>query len=231
MLMSDAAFRDRLDRARTGIALAQQRGGWTDPVSIVAVTKTHGPEVVRLAAEAGLGAVGENRVQEALAKQEACGDLAVDWHLIGGLQRNKARHVVGRFALIHSIDRPELAGELDRRAAPNAPQAILVQVNCSGEPQKGGVDPALLPELLDFIGGCANLRLQGLMTMAAFGAPEAEVRRTFALLRSLAETGRRAGHPLDTLSMGMSDDYLLAVEEGATMVRLGTALFGDRPTA
>lgn len=229
--MPDTAFRDRLDRARTGIAEAQRRGGWTDPVEIVAVTKTHGPEVVHAAAAAGLRSVGENRVQEALAKQEACGDVKIHWHLIGVLQRNKVRHVVGRFALIHSIDRIELAHELDRRVVGNDKQAILVQVNCSAEPQKGGVEPAGLPALLDSIRECPHLELQGLMTMAAYDAPEAQVRGSFAQLRNLADAGRRAGHPLTTLSMGMSDDFLLAVEEGATMVRLGTALFGTRPPA
>src|SRR5919206_460788 len=111
--------------------------GWRHPVRIVAVTKTHPPEAVRAAFAAGLPQIGENRVQEALQKQEAVADLPVEWHLIGTLQRNKARHAAGRFALIHSIDRPELAVELDRRMPPHGRQDVLIQVNCSEEPQKG----------------------------------------------------------------------------------------------
>jgi pyridoxal phosphate enzyme (YggS family) len=155
----------------------------------------------------------------------------VAWHLIGGLQRNKARHAAGRFALIHSIDRIEVAEELDRRASVEGRQPVLVQVNCSAEPQKGGVAPEELPTLLDALRRCERLDVRGLMTMAAFGAAESEVRASFALLRRLAETGRGAGHALTELSMGMSDDFAVAVEEGATMVRLGAALFGPRPIA
>ncbi len=195
---------------------------------IVAVTKTHGPEAVRAAAAAGLDAVGENRVQEALAKQEACPDVAVAWHLIGALQRNKVRHAAGRFALIHSVDRLDLAGEIDRRSEGGTPQAVLVQVNCSAEPQKGGVEPAGLLPLLDGIRPMPGVLVRGLMTMAAFDAPEDEVRRTFRQLRALRDTAVAAGHDLPELSMGMSDDYPTAVEEGATMIRLGTALFGAR---
>ncbi|HET7599064.1 MAG TPA: alanine racemase, partial [Gemmatimonadales bacterium] len=122
---------------RETIARHQEVGGWRHPVGIVAVTKGHPAEAVREAVAAGLGDVGENRVQEALAKQEALPDVEARWHLIGTLQRNKARHVAGRFALIHSIDRLELAQELARRVAEGARQPVLVQVNCSAEPQKG----------------------------------------------------------------------------------------------
>lgn len=226
--MPDTAFVDRLDRVHAAIAEARRRGGWSHRVEIVAVTKTHGPEAVRTAVAAGITAVGENRVQEALTKQGQCADLEVDWHLIGGLQRNKARHAAGRFALIQSVDRLELASEINRRVPEGATQAILVQVNCSGEPQKGGVEPAGLMALLDEMRNLSRLETRGLMTMAAFGAPETEVRATFAQLRELTEAGRREGHRLETLSMGMSDDFQLAVEEGATMVRLGSALFGSR---
>ncbi|MGH7532062.1 MAG: YggS family pyridoxal phosphate-dependent enzyme, partial [Gemmatimonadales bacterium] len=120
---------------RATIAEAQAAGGWQHPVTIVAITKTHGPEAVRAAAQAGLRDVGENRVQEALPKQDATADVPVTWHLVGGLQRNKARHAVGRFGLIHSVDRLDLGQELARRVAPGY-QAVLVQVNCSDEPQK-----------------------------------------------------------------------------------------------
>jgi pyridoxal phosphate enzyme (YggS family) len=179
---------------------------------------------------AGIGDVGENRVQEALAKQEELRDVAVNWHLIGSLQRNKAKHAVGRFALIHSVDSPDLAGELDRRAAPDTRQPVLVQVNCSGEPQKGGVEPDALAGLLDRLTECTRLELRGLMTMAALTEDPAEQRRAFRLLRELRDREERRGRRLPELSMGMSSDYRVAVEEGATMVRLGTLLFGERGT-
>ena len=218
----------RLAQVRETINRHQELGGWGHPVTIVGVTKSHRPEAVRAAWAAGLGVVGENRVQEALAKQDQLSDVPVEWHLIGTLQRNKARHAVGRFALIHSVDRLDLARELDRRVAENERQMILVQVNCSNEAQKGGIEPDGLPALLDELAGLARLEVRGLMTMAAFTDDVAEQRRSFRLLRSLRDRAAAAGHSLPELSMGMSADYPLAVEEGATMVRLGTVLFGER---
>jgi hypothetical protein len=213
---------------RDTVARHQAVGGWTHPVRIVAVTKTHGPGAVRAAVEAGLTDVGENRVQEALEKQAALSELPVTWHLIGTLQRNKARHAVGRFALIHSVDRPELAVELDRRVAPDRRQAVLVQVNCSDEPQKGGVEPEGLAGLLEAIQGFGRLEVRGLMTMSALTDDAHEQRRAFRRLRELRDDAERRGHRLPELSMGMSGDYPVAVEEGATMIRLGTVLFGER---
>jgi PLP dependent protein len=222
------AFPGRLAQVREVMARHQALSGWSHEVRIVAVTKTHPPTAVRAAVAAGLGDVGENRVQEALEKQEALRDLPVAWHLIGGLQRNKARHCVGRFSLIHSVDRLDLADELGRRLIPGARQAVLVQVNCSGEPQKGGVEPGGLPALLDAMRAVAGLDVRGLMTMSALTDDTAEQRRAFRLLRDLRDEAERAGHRLPELSMGMSGDYAVAVEEGATMIRLGTVLFGDR---
>jgi pyridoxal phosphate enzyme (YggS family) len=138
------------------------------------------------------------------------------------------RHAAGRFALVHSVDRLDLATELDRRTAEGSRQAVLVQVNCSGEAQKGGVEPGALPELLDGIAALACLELRGLMTMAPFSDDERVQRPPFALLRELRDAGERAGHRLPELSMGMSGDYGAAAEEGATIVRLGTVLFGER---
>jgi len=218
----------RLAQVRDSIARAQRRGGWTHDVRIVAVTKSFGPEAVRAAIAAGLTAIGENRVQEAIAKQDVLGDVAAEWHLIGSLQRNKVRHAAGRFALIHSVDRPDLARELDRRSLGGRPQRILVQVNCSAEPQKGGVEPGELASLLDEIRSLNRLELAGLMTMAEFTDDESVQRAAFAQLRSLRDKGVRDGHTLPELSIGMSGDYPVAVEEGATMVRLGTVLFGGR---
>ena len=219
----------RLAQVREAVARHQQVGGWSHPVRVVAVTKGHGPEAVRAAVAAGLEDVGENRVQEALAKQEAVGSVPVTWHLIGTLQRNKARQAVGRFALIHSVDRPDLATELDRRfgSGPGR-QRVLVQVKCSDEPQKGGVEPQGLVPLLAELAQLGHLEVTGLMTMSALTEDSAEQRRAFRRLRELRDEGERAGYRLPELSMGMSGDYTTAVEEGATMVRLGTILFGER---
>jgi PLP dependent protein len=218
----------RLAAVRDAVAQHQEVGGWSHRVRIVAVTKTHGPEAVRAALAAGLREVGENRVQEALQKQEALLDVSVEWHLVGTLQRNKAKYAVGRFVLIHSVDRADLAAELDRRAAPGSRQPILVQVNCSAELQKGGVAPASLPMLLDQLRLLDRIEVQGLMTMSALTEDRAEQRRAFRLLRELRDASERSGHRLPELSMGMSGDYPIAVEEGATMIRLGTILFGER---
>jgi hypothetical protein len=220
----------RVADVRARVAAAQAAAGWTHPVRIVAVTKTHGPEAVRAAAAAGLEAVGENRVQEALPKQDATADVSIEWHLVGTLQRNKARQAAGRFALIHSVDRAELATELDRRTAPGATQAVLLQVNCSGEPQKGGVEPGALMTLLEHCSALERVAVRGLMTMAALTGDVAEQRRAFRGLRELRDAARSAGYDLSELSMGMSNDYQIAAEEGASMIRLGTALFGERET-
>jgi len=216
-----AAVRDTIDRSLT-------RAGRRHDVTIVAVTKTHPADAVREALAAGLSDVGENRVQEALEKQDALPGLPVRWHLIGTMQRNKARLAAGRFALIHSVDRVDLAGDIARRVAPGTRQRVLLQVNCSAEPQKGGVEPGLLPRLIDDVLALPALDLCGLMTLAAFDADEAELRRTFGLLRRLRDEGEQCGATLPELSMGMSGDYPIAVEEGATLVRLGTILFGER---
>ena len=225
--MEFPALPGSLARVRETVARHQAIGGWSHPVRVVAVTKTHGPEAVRAAVAAGLADVGENRVQEALRKQEALADVPVAWHLIGTLQRNKARQAAGRFALIHSVDRADLAAELERRVSAGR-QSVLVQVNCSDEPQKGGVEPAELPALLDAVAGSEHLLVTGLMTMSALTDDQAEQRRAFRRLRELRDQAERQGHRLPELSMGMSGDYPVAVEEGATMIRLGTILFGER---
>ena len=217
-----------LAQVRETLARHQSVAGWSHPVRIIAVTKGHGPGAVQAAAAAGLREVGENRVQEALEKQELAGAADVAWHLIGTLQRNKARHAAGRFTLIHSVDRLDLGAELDRRTGPDATQSILVQVNCSDEPQKGGVEPDGLPALLDGLRALSRLEVIGLMTMSALTDDTDEQRRAFRRLRTLRDAAEREGHRLPELSMGMSGDYPVAVEEGATMVRLGTVLFGER---
>jgi pyridoxal phosphate enzyme (YggS family) len=226
--MAFPALPGSLARVRETVAAHQAIGGWDHPVRIIAVTKTHGAESVRAAVAAGLEDVGENRVQEALAKQEALADVPVAWHLIGTLQRNKARHAAGRFALIHSIDRADLATEVARRVPPGQRQRVLVQVNCSAEPQKGGVEPDGLFALLDVVADLERVDVAGLMTMSALTDDASEQRRAFRRLRELRDAAERRGRRLPELSMGMSGDYPVAVEEGATMIRLGTVLFGAR---
>src|SRR3954468_24458486 len=218
----------RLAAVRETVARSQAVGGWQHPIRIVAVTKTHGAEAVRAAFAAGLRDVGENRVQEALPKQDAASNVPVEWHLIGTLQRNKARQVAGRFALIHSIDRADLAAELDRRVPSGARQQVLIQVNCSGEAQKGGVAPERLLALLDAVAACERLQVRGLMTMSALTEDQQEQRRAFRQLRDLRDSAVRQGHQLTELSMGMTSDFPIAVEEGATIIRVGTILFGER---
>jgi PLP dependent protein len=218
-----------LSEVRDQIRHHQAIGGWSHSVRIVAVTKSQGPDAVRAALAAGLMDVGENRVQEALAKQTQLTGVAARWHLIGSLQRNKVRHVVGRFDLIHSVDRVELVQELTRRIPEGSSQSVLVQVNCSDEAQKGGVEPAALSALLELVRASPRLQLLGLMTLAAESPDERVQRSAFGRLRALRDELEARGFQLPELSMGMSADFAVAVEEGATLVRLGTLLFGARP--
>jgi pyridoxal phosphate enzyme (YggS family) len=216
--MDVAAVRDR-------IAMAAQRAG-RDPaaVTIVAVTKGHPLEVAREAAAQGLLNLGENRVQEALAKQEAWPDSPVRWHLVGHLQRNKVRHAAGRFALIHSLDSVRLADALEQEAGKRGiRQDVLVEVNVAREPQKTGALPHEVEALVRHARGLSHLNVRGLMTMAPLTGDAGLIRAVFSGLRELSD---RLG--LTELSMGMSNDFEIAVEEGATMVRLGTVLFGER---
>lgn len=220
----------RVAEVRARIAERQARAGWSHPVTIIAVTKTHPASAVVAAAAAGIEAVGENRVQEALAKQAEVPEVPIAWHLIGTLQRNKAKQVAGRFALVHSVDNLALAQDLAKRVTPGSRQPILLQVNCSAEPQKGGVEPGELPALIDQVRQLEALELRGLMTMAELTDDEAVQRRAFRRLRELRDAAEQGGVKLPELSMGMSGDYLAAVDEGTTMVRLGTLLFGERAT-
>lgn len=227
--MSFGDLPERLGHVRAVIARHQATGGWSHPVTIIAVTKGFGPDAVAAAAAAGIADVGENRVQEAVAKIEQTTVSGLRWHLIGHLQRNKAKVVPGRFALVHSLDGPELADELDRRAAAAQTEVrVLVQVNVAREPQKTGCDPDAVGALVQTVRAREHLRLEGLMTMAPFTDDVDVQRRTFRGLRTLRDALQEEGVWLPTLSMGMSADFATAVEEGATAVRLGTVLFGPR---
>ena len=212
-------------RARIGAAAA--RGGHGQKVTIVAVTKTHGPEAARAAYEAGLHDVGENKVQEALKKMASV-DVPVRWHLIGHLQRNKIK-ALEQFVLLHSLDSARLAdGVCEFGIARGRAVDALIELNLSGEDSKGGFTLSeLLPEAERLV-SLSGIRIRGVMTMASFTATESGLHRTFAEAREAREILVEAGHPAEELSMGMSNDYEIAVEEGATMVRLGTTLFGAR---
>jgi len=229
--MNFAGLPERLALIRAEIARRQAAGGWSHPVTIVAVTKGFGPEAVTAARAAGLPDVGENRVQEALDKMAQVTDPGIVWHLIGHLQRNKAKLIPGRFALVHSIDSLELAEELAKRVASQGTrQRVLVQVNVAGEEQKSGCTPADTGPLARRIAALDALALEGLMTIAPLtDAPEVQ-RTTFRGLRQLRDALQQEGLWAPTLSMGMSGDFATAVEEGATVIRLGTALFGARTT-
>ena len=223
--MSFEALPERLAQVRADIARLA-----TGPVTIVAVTKGFGADAVRAAVDAGLLDVGENRVQEAVEKQQGLGPgalgLGIRWHLIGHLQRNKAKLVPGRFELVHSVDSLELATELDKRAAG---LRVLMQVNVARESQKSGCAPEEARDLARAVAALGNLRLEGLMTLAPFTDDVDVQRRTFRDLRVLRDTlQKEEGLWLPTLSMGMSGDYASALVEGATVIRLGTVLFGPR---
>jgi len=227
--MTFAALAERLAHVRAEIARRQAAAGRTAPVTIVAVTKGFGVEAVEAALEAGVTDLGENRVQEALDKVDTPAGRRARWHLIGHLQRNKAKQVAGRFALVHSVDSVALADELDRRAAAHgAKQRVLLQVNVAGETQKSGCTPGEAAALARHAAALPHLSLEGLMTIAPFTDVDAVQRRTFRGLRELRDALQEEGLWLPTLSMGMSADYGVAVEEGATVIRLGTVLFGPR---
>ena len=213
---------------RQAITRSAERAG-RDPgeVVLVAVTKTLPVERIREAIGLGLTRLGENRVQEALPKIEEIGPADLDWHLIGHLQTNKVKFIEGRFRMVQSVDSVGLAEALDARL--QSALDVLIEVNVAEEPQKTGGLPADLPALARSVNGAQHLRLRGLMTVAPMVADAEQVRPVFRGLRSLRDaTSQQLGMPLPVLSMGMTDDYPIAIEEGATMLRLGRALFGPR---
>ena len=221
-----------LEEVRGRIAAAAKRAG-RDPseVEIIAVTKTHGEDVVREARDAGLRIVGENKVQEAAWKKAAAVG-GMDWHLIGHLQSNKVRPALEIFDFIHSVDSVKLADRLNLIAdAIGAQPHILLEVNVSGEKSKNGMKPEeVAPTVAHICRDCPRVTVEGLMTMAPLSENPEDSRPYFRKLRELRDATEAAlGVKLPRLSMGMSGDYEVAVEEGATWVRLGTVLFGERP--
>ena len=231
MKPASPAIQDRLDEVRDRIARAAGRAR-RDPgtVVLVGVVKTVPADLVREAVALGLTDLGENRVQEAEHHSAAVGREAARWHMIGHLQRNKAGRAVELFDRVHAVDSVELAQALSRRAAAAGRTVpVLVEVNVGGEATKFGVAPVELVGLLERVAELPGLVLDGLMTVGPPVARAEEARAGFARLRALREAGERAlGRSLPELSMGMSGDFEVAVEEGATMVRVGSALFGER---
>jgi pyridoxal phosphate enzyme (YggS family) len=202
-----------------------------DPASVtlVAVTKSQTAETIRLAATAGVTDFGENYLQEALAKMDEFTGVALSWHFIGGIQSNKTRAIAERFDWVHSIDRLGIARRLAEQRPFHAPALNLcIQVKLVPEPNKGGIEPGALRQLAGSIAELSRVRLRGLMCVPPPQPNAAAERVVFARLRALREELNANGHKLDTLSMGMSGDYESAIAEGATIVRIGTALFGHR---
>jgi len=227
------SLKERLTELSAELAeLATEAGRSPEEIKLIAVSKTHPSELIAEAFQAGQVRFGENRVQEASEKIERLQNPGIEWHLIGHLQKNKARFCPGRFDWIHSIDSQELLELLEKQCAlQSQPIQILLQANLSQENSKSGVsDYNNLCRLLEKAQDCQWLSCRGLMTMAAATDDANEIRRTFAQLRTWLEKLRNE-FTLTTfteLSMGMSSDYRIAIAEGATMIRLGTALFGER---
>lgn len=216
-----------LQAVRRRISEALQ--GDSRAITLVAVAKSQSPEAIRAAFAAGCRDFGESYVQEALPKIASLRDLDATWHFIGHLQGNKARDVAERFDWVHGVDRARIAAALGRARPEGSPDLnVCVQVNISGEDTKAGVPPDEALDLAREVAAIPRLKLRGLMGMARATPDTAQQRKQFALLRRKFEELRAAGLPLDTLSMGMSDDFEAALEEGATMVRIGTAIFGER---
>lgn len=219
--------KEAVSEVRGKIAAAVVRGGHQQSVTLIAVTKTHGPEAVEAAFAAGVEDVGENRIQEAESKM-ALVSVPVRWHLIGHLQRNKARSALS-FDLVHSVDSERLAVALhDQLVKTDRQLDMLLQVNISGEETKGGFSLHDVESAAERLHQLPRLRVRGVMTMAPLDADETVLRRVFGGARDARGILRSAGHPAEWLSMGMSGDYEIAIEEGATHVRLGTILFGNR---
>jgi hypothetical protein len=229
-----AGISDNLSSVRERIERAASRSGRAaSDITLVAVTKTVPAGAMLEGIAAGIGVFGENRVQEALQKHAAVGDAAA-WHLIGHLQSNKAKKAVELFSLIHSVDSAALAGEIGRRARGMGKiQDILVEVNTSGEGQKFGIGPDVVNvvKVVKDLSGIPGIRVLGLMTVGPLTGDQDKVRQAFRMLKGLFERLRAEKYPgvvMKHLSMGMSGDFEAAIEEGSTMVRIGSAIFGAR---
>ena len=221
---------DNIARVQAQMAAACQTTGRTPgSVQLLAVSKTWGPDAVRQAHAAGLTAFGENYIQEAVDKITALRDLPLVWHCIGPIQSNKTRLVAEHFDWVHSIDRLKIAQRLsEQRPEHLPPLQVCIQVNVDGGDTKSGVSPEELPALAQAVAALPRLQLRGLMTIPEPAETPEQMRAVHAQAQALLESLRQQGLPLDTLSMGMSADMTATIAEGSTMVRVGTAIFGQR---
>ena len=224
-------IRENLNSVTESIRKAEQKSGRpAGSVKLIAVTKTYGADAINEAIDCGVTDIGENRVQEILEKYDRI--KPVRWHLIGHLQKNKVKYIIDKVCLIHSVDSMELAREINKQAEKiGKVQDILVQVNVSGEESKFGIKPEECSALCREISGMDNVRVKGLMTIAPFTEDESVLRNVFCGLQQLSakiSEEKNDNISMDELSMGMTHDFPLAIEAGATMVRVGTGIFGQR---
>jgi pyridoxal phosphate enzyme (YggS family) len=231
-LLSDAVLRERVLRFEESVRAAERRAGRAENVvQTVFVTKTVSSETLKCAYDLGLSQFGENRVQELLKKKQELPD-GIQWHMIGHLQTNKVKQVLGKVVLIHSVDRVELVREIEKQAAKKGLPAVdcLIQVNSSAEESKSGVAPEHAAELVASIDDGSCLRVRGLMTIGPLAEEVGKIRESFRLMKKMQEDFIRQfpGKDWNCLSMGMSHDYEIAVEEGATLLRVGSFIFGAR---
>ena len=232
MLIVPQNWAENLFRVRSHMNNAARAAG-RDPtqITIVAVSKAQPLEAIRAVRALDVMDFGENYPQEAMRKIDALDDAAVRWHFIGHLQANKTKLIAERFAWVHSIDRLQIARRLSAQRPFHAPPLnVCLQVKLADEPSKAGVAPSQVEALADEVAALDRLKLRGLMCLPPATEDVAQQRRWFAELRDLQAALNRHGHALDVLSMGMSGDYVAAVQEGATHLRIGTAIFGERPT-
>jgi pyridoxal phosphate enzyme (YggS family) len=221
---------ERLQAVKSRLRQAETEAGRPlESVALTAVSKTQPADAIREAHAAGQRAFGENYLQESLEKMAALADLPLEWHFIGPIQSNKTRPIAENFAWVHGVDRLKIAQRLsDARPAGSPPLNICIEVNVSGEASKGGVEPNNVQPLAEAVAQLPGLKLRGLMTIPAPTNDIALQRQQFRMLRELLESLQQRGLTLDTLSMGMSEDFPAAIAEGATIVRIGTAIFGPR---
>jgi len=230
MLRSSQNLPERIGALRVRMAAAAASAGRNvDSVTLLAVSKGQRAELIRAAAAAGVSEIGESYLAEALEKMVILADLPVTWHFVGRLQANKTRPVAERFAWVHGLDRLKIAERLAAQRPYHAPALnVCIQVNLAGEATKGGVPAAEAPDLAAAVAALPRLALRGLMCIPPEEADPSRQREWFARLRVLRDSLNEGGLSLDTLSMGMSGDFEAAIQEGATLVRIGTALFGPR---
>jgi PLP dependent protein len=233
MLRSSQNLPERIRAVRARIAAAAASAGRNaDSVTLLAISKGQPAPLIRAAAAEGLRDIGESYVGEALGKMEALADLPLTWHFVGRLQANKTRQVAEHFAWVHGLDRAKIAERLSAQRPYHAPALnVCVQVNLADEASKGGVTAAQTPALAAAVAALPRLTLRGLMCIPPEESDPGRQREWFARLRALEDSLNASGLALDTLSMGMSGDFESAIQEGATIVRIGTALFGPRPEA